>query len=40
MVDDVVHSGEPNYKKMDFDSLKVIRNDSVSQQKKRGVIGI
>ena len=40
IVEDVVRSGVPNCKKLDFDSLKMIQNDTVSRPMKRGIVGL
>ena len=31
IVEDIMHSGKPNYKILDVNSLKMIRNDTVSR---------
>ena len=38
IVEDIIHSGIPNYTKLAFISLKMIRNRTVSQPIKRGII--
>ena len=36
----IIHSDIPSYTKLAFNSLKMIRNDTVSQPIKQGIIGL
>ena len=38
--EEFMHSGIPSYKKLDFNSLKMIQNDTAYQPTKQGMIGL
>ena len=40
IVEDIIHNGISHYTKLAFNSLKMVRNGTVSQLSKQGMVGL